>query len=72
MAQFTAVLEQGDDKSWGAYTLSPSLVIGTGETREAALADLRTAMAIWLEFMKETGQQVPPATPQLVTFEVAA
>jgi predicted RNase H-like HicB family nuclease len=72
MAQFTAVLEQGDDKSWSAYTLSPSLVIGTGETKEAALADLRTAMAFWLEFMKETGQPVSATTTELVSFEVAA
>ena len=72
MAQFTAVLEQGDDKSWSAYTLSPSLVIGTGETKEAAHADLRTAMEFWLEFMKETGQPASPTTTQLVSFEVAA
>jgi predicted RNase H-like HicB family nuclease len=71
MATFTA-MEQGDDGSWSAYTLSPSLVIGTGETKDAALADLRTAMAFWLEFMKETGQPVSPTTTELVSFEVAA
>jgi predicted RNase H-like HicB family nuclease len=72
MAQFTAVLEQGEDKTWSAYTLSPSLVIGTGESKEAALADLQSAMAFWLEFMKETGQQVSLTTTEVVTFEVAA
>lgn len=72
MAQFTAVLEQGEDKTWSAYTLSPSLVIGTGDSKEAALADLQSAMAFWLEFMKDTGQEVPPSTTELVSFEVAA
>lgn len=72
MAQFTAVLEQGDDSTWSAYTLSPSLVIGTGQTKSEALADLQVAMAFWLEFMKETGQTIPVPSTELVTFEVAA
>jgi predicted RNase H-like HicB family nuclease len=72
MAKFTAVLEQGDDSTWSAYTLSPSLVIGTGQSREDALADLQTAMAFWIEFMKETGQTIPATITELVTFEVAA
>lgn len=72
MAQFTAVLEQGEDKTWSAYTLNPSLVIGAGETKEAALADRKAAMGFWLEFMKETGQKVSRTTPEVVTFEVAA
>ncbi len=72
MATFTAVVEQGEDRSWSAYTLTPSLVTGTGASREAALADLRIAMALWLEYMKETGQTVPAISAELVTFEVAA
>ena len=72
MAQFTAVLEQGEDNSWSAYTLNPSLVIGTGDTKAAALADLQVAMGFWLEYMKETGQKVSPTTTEVVTFEVAA
>jgi predicted RNase H-like HicB family nuclease len=72
MAKFTAVLEQGDDSTWSAYTLSPSLVIGTGQTREDALADLQTAMALWIEFTKENGQTIPVTVTELVSFEVAA
>lgn len=72
MAKFTAVLEHGDDGTWSAYTLSPSVVIGSGESRDAAIDDLRTAMSFWLEFMKETGQVVPPDSAELVSFEVAA
>ncbi len=72
MAKFTAVLEQGEDASWSAYTLNPSLVIGTGPTKEEALADLRTAMALWLTHMRETGQHFASPALELVTFEVAA
>lgn len=72
MAKFTAVLEQGEDGSWSAYTLDPSLVIGTGSSREAALADLRTATGFWLDHMKETGQPVPATSAEIVSFEVAA
>jgi len=72
MPTYTAVLEQGDDGSWSAYTLSPSLIIGTGATREAALADLRSAVTFWLEYMKETGQPVPVVSTELVSIEVPA
>jgi predicted RNase H-like HicB family nuclease len=72
MRTFTAVLEQGEDLSWSAYTLSPALVMGTGATKDAALEDLRVAMGLWLEHMKESNQPVLPSTTELVNFEVAA
>ena len=72
MAKFTAILEQADDGSWSAYTLTPSLVIGCGESKDAALEDLRGAMAFWLSYMKETGQAIPAVSAELVSFEVAA
>jgi len=72
MAQFTAVLEQAEDLTWSAYTLNPSLVIGTGKTREDALSDLRVAMGFWIEFMQETGQTIAVPATELVTFEIAA
>ena len=34
MATYTAILEEGDDGSWSAYTLSPSLIVGTGTTKD--------------------------------------
>ncbi len=72
MAKFTAILEQAEDGTWSAHTLSPEIVAGTGETREAALGDLRAAMSFWLDYMKDTGQTVRPQTTEIVTFEVAA
>ena len=72
MAKFTAVLESAEDGTWSAYTLAPSLVIGSGNSRDAALDDLRLAMTLWLDHMKQTGQPIPPTSSELVSFEVAA
>ena len=72
MAKFTAILEQADDGSWSAYTVTSSLVVGCGDSKDAALDDLRGGMAFWLSYMKETGQAVLAVSAELVSFEVAA
>jgi predicted RNase H-like HicB family nuclease len=72
MATYTAILEEGDDGSWSAYTLSPSLIVGTGATKDAALADLRVAVSFWLDYMRDTGQPVPRVSTEVVSIEVAA
>jgi predicted RNase H-like HicB family nuclease len=72
MAKFTAVLEQGEDGSWSAYTLTPTVASGVWDTKEEALEDLKAGMVLWLDYMKETGQPVPVSSIEVVTFEVAA
>ncbi len=72
MAKFTAILERAEDGSWSAYMVTPSLVVGCVESKEAALEDLRGAMAFWLSYMKDTGQAIPVVSAELVSFEVAA
>jgi predicted RNase H-like HicB family nuclease len=72
MAKFTAVLEQGDDGSWSAYTLTPTVASGVGDTKESALEDLKAGMALWLDYMKELGQPVPSSNIDVVAFEVVA
>ncbi len=72
MAKFTGILEQAEDGSWSAYTLAPTVATGTGPTKEEALADLRSGLRFWLEYMKETGQPTPPISSEIVSFEVAA
>jgi predicted RNase H-like HicB family nuclease len=72
MAKFTAIVEQAEDGSWSAYTVSPTIATGTGTTKDAALADLKAGMAFWLEYMKDTAQQVPEGSVEVVSFEVAA
>ena len=63
---------RADDGSWSAYTLTPSLVVGRGKSRDAALDDLRMARIFWLGYMKNIGQVVPAVSTELVSFEVAA
>ncbi len=72
MAKYTAVLEQGEDGFWSAYTLAPTLAIGVGENKEAALEDLKRGMTFWLEYMKETDQVVPVTSTEVVSIEIAA
>jgi hypothetical protein len=39
MANFTVTLEQEEDGSWGAYSVSPSVVAGQGDTQDPAIED---------------------------------
>jgi predicted RNase H-like HicB family nuclease len=45
---------------------------GLGDSRESALADLEGAAKFWVEYMKETGQPIPPAEIEVTSIEVAA
>jgi predicted RNase H-like HicB family nuclease len=70
--RYPVALEQSADGSWCAYTLSPTLMTGLGESREAALADLATAAKFWIDTMKETGQPIPETEIEVTSIEVAA
>jgi len=59
MKQVTTVLEA--DGWWASYTVGEDTVLGHGETREAALEDLRHQVDGFVEFLKTTGQTVPDA-----------
>jgi predicted RNase H-like HicB family nuclease len=72
MTKFTVVLEQGEDRGWGAYSLSPSVVAGLGDTKEEAIEDWKEAMRHWLAYMKETNQEVTVPVTELVSVEVTA
>lgn len=72
MAKYTAVLEQGDDGSWSAYTLAPTVAIGVGDSKQSALEDLQSGMTLWLDHMKQTGQTVSVPTMEVVSIEIAA
>ncbi len=69
---YPVVVERSEDGSWSAYTLSPTVITGLGETREAALADLESAAKFWMMHMKETGQPVPEAAVEVTSIDVAA
>lgn len=57
--RYTVVLEQESD---GGYVVSiPALpgCISQGDTREEALANIREAAELYLEYHRETGEPIP-------------
>lgn len=72
MAKFTAMVEQANDGSWSACVLGEHTVLGQGDTKEEALADLRSGIVGLLEYLKETGQPLPAVSTEIVSIEVAA
>lgn len=65
--KINAKLEQAGDGSWTASFLEPgTIVLGTGDTRDAALADLRSG----LETLLEAGERLPEAATEYVTLEL--
>jgi predicted RNase H-like HicB family nuclease len=71
MPKYTAILEQGDDGNWSAFTVGMAdLIIGAGKTKEAAKKDLQTAITFWRNDLKETGRTVPVSNIEVVTIEV--
>jgi len=53
----------------GFFIECPSLpgCYSQGDTREAALANIREAILLVLEDLEETGEPVPPSSPPLIT-----
>jgi predicted RNase H-like HicB family nuclease len=70
--RYPVAVERAEDGSWSAYTLSPTVMMGTGVSREAALMDLESAARFWMLHMKETGQPVPSVAVEVTSIEVAA
>jgi len=72
MLKYPVAVERSEDGSWSAYTLSPTVITGLGDTRELALADLESAAKFWVSYMKETGQELPSVDVEVTSIEVAA
>lgn len=67
--QITATVEQFNDGSWTATAhIGDELIIGDGDSQEAAIASLRDGLRSWVTHMKETGATLP----QIVILDVAA
>jgi predicted RNase H-like HicB family nuclease len=72
MVKLTAMLEQAGDGSWTAALVGEHTVLGTGDTREEALADLRQGIEGLVDHLKRKGEPLPQSGIELVTIEVAA
>ncbi len=69
----TAFVEQGEDGGWGAHVhLGDALIVGLGDTKEEAMADLRRGIEGLIEDLKDRGLPVPDSYRRLVSIEVAA
>lgn len=69
----TARLERAGDGSWTASMIEgDNIVLGSGETREDALADLRGGLELLLESLRAEGRTLPQASSEYVVLEIAA
>jgi predicted RNase H-like HicB family nuclease len=69
----TARLERAGDGSWTASMMEgDAIVLGTGESREAALNDLRGGLELLVESLKAEGKTLPQASSEYVVLEIAA
>ena len=64
MAQWHVIYEQADDGSWSA-SVTHLPVFSHGETLEEAEANVREAIALYLDFLRERGEEVPE--PRIVS-----
>jgi predicted RNase H-like HicB family nuclease len=72
MVKLTAMVEQAGDGSWTAAVVGEHSVLGTGATKDEALADLRRGVAGLIEYLKAQGEALPQSAIELVNIEVAA
>jgi predicted RNase H-like HicB family nuclease len=70
MTAYTAICERAPDGNWSACTRTPIAAMGTGPTMEDALEDLKSAMTLWLEHVKELGQEIPTNSLEAVSVEM--
>lgn len=67
---YIVVIERASDGSYGAYIPDLPGCIAAGDTREEAEQNIREAMPMHLELMREQGEPIPE--PAASTVEVAA
>jgi len=72
MAKFMATVEQAKDGSWTAAVLGEHTILGTGDTKEAALDNLREGVHGLLEYLVAKGLPLPTDNVEFVALEVAA
>ena len=71
--KINARIERAGDGSWTASMIEgDNIVLGTGDTREAALDDLRKGVELLIDHLKSEGKPLPESSIELVSIEVAA
>jgi predicted RNase H-like HicB family nuclease len=73
IARFTATVRKADEGDWVALADigDKHSVFGSGETREAAIENLREGIAGEIEYLKSKGESLPQSSVEVVNIEVA-
>jgi predicted RNase H-like HicB family nuclease len=74
MKEYAVIYERGKEgeENWGAYVPDLPGCITTGETFEEVQDNIRDAIAVLLEVMKEAGEEIPPPSHRAGMVAVAA
>lgn len=68
----TAMVERAGDGTWSAAVIGEHSILGTGATREEAIANLREGARPLIAYLKSEGKPLPQNGVEFVSVEVAA
>lgn len=72
MVGYAVIVEHADDGGFGAWSPDLPGCIGLGDTVEECLADMREAIGLYVDVLREHGDDVPqPRAIQAVTLPAA-
>ena len=69
--QYTVIIEKSEN-NYGAWAPDLPGCVSTGKTAEETLANMREAIELHLEGMREDGDPIPVPTTTAAVIEVAA
>lgn len=70
---YPIIVEQADDGGFGAWSPELPGCVALGDTVDECLAEMRDAVALYLDVLHERGEEVPqPRAVQAVTVTPAA
>jgi predicted RNase H-like HicB family nuclease len=69
---YAVIVEQADDGGFGAWSPDLPGCVALGDTIDDCLADMRAAIAVYLDVLRERGGEVPqPRAIQALTLPAA-
>lgn len=72
MIGYAVIVEQADDGGYGAWSPDLPGCVGLGDTVEECVADMKAAIALYVDVLRERGDEVPqPRAIEAVTVPAA-
>jgi predicted RNase H-like HicB family nuclease len=69
---YVVVVEQADDGGFGAWSPDLPGCVGLGDTVDECVADMRVAIGLYVETLRDRGEHVPqPRAVEAVTLSAA-